>query len=134
MQSNEFLTNATRFIALILIQVIILNNINFLGYINPYLYILFILVFPFTGNRSLLIILAFVLGLTIDIFTDSGGVHAAASTFIGYARPAFLKFSFGVSYEYNTIKISKTPMSERLTYISLMVLGHHLMLFSTRNF
>lgn len=134
MQSNEFLTNAIRFIILILVQVILLNNINFLGYINPYLYILFILVFPFTGNRSLLIFLAFLLGLSIDIFTDSGGVHAAASTFIAYARPAILKFSFGVSYEYNTIKINKTAMSERLTYISLMVLGHHLLLFSLEIF
>ena len=134
MQSNEFLINAARFAALLLVQVIILNNINFLGYVNPYLYILFILVFPFTGNRSLLIFLSFLLGLTLDVFTDSGGVHAAASTFIAYARPAILKFSFGVSYEYNTIKISKTAMSERLTYILLMVLGHHLVLFSLEIF
>lgn len=134
MQSNDFLINAARFIALLLIQVVLLNNINFLGYINPYLYILFILVFPFTGNRSLLIFLAFILGLSVDIFSDSGGIHAAASTFIAYARPAILKFSFGVSYEYNTIKISKTPIGERITYIVLMVLAHHLLLFSLEIF
>jgi rod shape-determining protein MreD len=134
MQSNDFLINAARFITLLLVQVVLLNNINFLGYINPFLYILFILVYPFTGNQSLLIILAFLLGLSVDIFADSGGIHAAASTFIAYARPAILKFSFGVSYEYNTIKISKTPIGERTTYIALMVLGHHLLLFSLEIF
>ena len=129
MQKNEFVINALRFISLVLVQVVLLNHIDFMGYVNPYLYILFILVFPYTGNRSLLIFLGFLLGLCIDIFADSGGIHAAASTFLAYMRPALLKFSFGVSYEYNTIKLSKSPLGARITYISTAVLMHHLMLF-----
>lgn len=129
MKNNEILVNSFRFIVLLLIQVLLLDHINFLGYINPYLYVLFILVFPLTGNRALLIFLSFLLGLSIDIFSDSGGVHAGASVLIAYIRPALLKFSFGVSYEYNTIKISKATISELLTYIVLMVFIHHLMLF-----
>jgi hypothetical protein len=100
-----------------------------LGYVNPYLYILFIISCPLDGNRSLLIFLSFLLGLSIDLFGDSGGVHAAASVFIAYLRSPILKFSFGVSYEYNMIRIDKAPLIERLTYISLMVLVHHLVLF-----
>jgi hypothetical protein len=115
-------------------QVLILNNINFLGYINPYLYILFILLFPLSGNKSLLIFLGFILGLTIDMFGDSGGVHAAASVTIAYLRPLFLKFSFGVSYEYNTIKIHRTDIRNRLIYAFLMVSIHHLILFSLEVF
>lgn len=129
MKNNEILVNSFRFIVLLLIQVLLLDHINFLGYINPYLYVLFILVFPLTGNRALLIFLSFLLGLSIDIFSDSGGVHAGASVLIAYIRPALLKFSFGVSYEYNTIKISKATISELLTYIVLLVFIHHLMLF-----
>ena len=129
MQNNEFIINAVRFIVLLLIQVIILNHIDFMGYVNPYLYIIFILVYPYTGNRSLLIFLAFLLGLGVDIFSDSGGIHAAASCFLAFVRPALLKFSFGVSYEYNTIKLSKSPLGARITYISVAVLTHHLMLF-----
>ncbi len=134
MQNNNFLVNITRFILLLLLQVVLLNQINFLGYINPYVYILFILVYPFTGNKALLIFLAFLLGLTVDIFGDSGGIHAAASTFIAYIRPAILKFSFGVSYQYNTIRISTTAFGERITYIALMVFIHHLLLFSLEIF
>ncbi len=95
---------------------------------------LFILIFPFTGNKSLLISLSFLLGLSIDFFSDSGGVHAAASVFIAYLRPFLLKFSFGVSYEYNAIKLSKVTFIERLSYISMMILLHHTVLFSLEIF
>lgn len=134
MQNSEILINAFRFIFLVLLQVLVLNHINFLGFVNPYLYILFIIVFPLSGNKSLLIFLSFLLGLSIDIFGDSGGVHAAACVFISYIRPAILKFSFGVSYEYNMVKINKVPIAERLTYISIMVLLHHIVLFTLEIF
>lgn len=134
MQNNEIVVNTVRFIAVVLFQILLFNHINFLGYINPYVYIVFILVFPLTSSKSLLILLSFILGLTIDMFGDSGGIHAAACVFIGYIRPAVLKFSFGVSYEYNTIKISKANFGQQFTYVGLMVVLHHLVLFSLEIF
>ncbi|MGK0386575.1 MAG: hypothetical protein ACI849_001193, partial [Patiriisocius sp.] len=104
------------------------------GYVNPYLYLIFILLFPFDGSKTLLIFLSFLLGLSIDFFSDSGGVHAAASVFIGFIRPTLLKFSFGVSYEYNTLKLNKVTFTERLLYITLMVMLHHIVLFSLEIF
>ncbi|WP_203296181.1 rod shape-determining protein MreD [Luteirhabdus pelagi] len=134
MLNNDFFINTVRFIALVLLQILLLNNINFMGYINPYAYITFILVFPLNANKSLLIFLAFLLGLTIDMFMDSGGVHAAACSFIAYIRPWILKFSFGVSYEHNTIRIGKTSMAQRFSYVGVMVLLHHFILFSLEIF
>ncbi len=134
MQSNIYFLLSVRFIILVAIQVLLLNHINFLGYINPYLYILFILTFPFNSNKSLLIVLSFLLGLTIDIFGDSGGVHAAACVVIAYFRPVILKYSFGVSYEYNTIKINQVGFRQRLIYVSSMIILHHLVLFSMEIF
>jgi len=69
------------------------------------------------------------LGLSIDIFGDSGGIHAAACVFIAYIRPAILKFSLGVSYEYNVIRINNIDVRQRIIYISLMVFLHHIVLF-----
>jgi len=102
---NSILINSVRFIALLIAQVFIFNNINFMGYLNPYPYILFILVFPFSANRSLFLLIAFLSGLTIDMFGNSGGIHAAASLVVAYFRPIALRFTFGVSYEYNAIKL-----------------------------
>lgn len=132
--NNIIFTNSLRFIALILIQALVLNNINFLGYINPYIYVLFILLYPIKNNRMLFIFLSFLLGLTLDMFLDSGGVHAAASVTMAYIRPLFLKFSFGASYEHQTVKFSNTEFGQRFTYITILVLIHHLILFSLEIF
>lgn len=134
MWNNVFFSNLIRFIVLVLVQIFILNNVNFLGYVNPYLYVLYILLFPFTGNKSVLIFTSFLLGLSIDMFGDSGGIHAAASVLIAFIRPTALRFAFGVSYEYNMVRLNKTPMSERITYITTLVFIHHLVLFSLEIF
>ncbi|MBK5213059.1 MAG: rod shape-determining protein MreD [Flavobacteriaceae bacterium] len=134
MKSNDIVINIVRFVVLVFLQVLLLNNINLGGYINPYLYIYFILMFPLDGNKGLLIFLSFLLGLSIDIFEDSGGVHAAACAFIAYIRPVVLKYSFGVSYEYNSVKIKKADPMERLTYIASMVFMHHFVMFSLEIF
>ncbi len=127
-------TNVMRFILLAGIQVLILNHINFLGYINPYIYILFIMLFPVKNNRTLFIFLSFLLGLTLDIFSDSGGIHAAACVSIAYVRPIILKFSFGTIYEYQTIKFDTVEFSSKFIYIVIMTIIHHLILFSLEIF
>ncbi|MCG2418244.1 rod shape-determining protein MreD [Aequorivita sp. F47161] len=134
MSNSDILINIVRFILLVFLQVLVLNNINLGGYINPYLYILFIVLYPLDGDKGLLIFLGFLLGLSIDIFEDSGGVHAAACAFIAYIRPVVLKYSFGVSYEYNSVKIRKADPMERLTYIASLVFMHHFVMFSLEIF
>lgn len=134
MPNSDILINSVRFILLVFVQVLLLNNINLAGYINPYLYILFIILYPLDGNKGLLIFLSFLLGLAIDIFEDSGGVHAAACAFIAYIRPVVLKYSFGVSYEYNSVKIKKAEVMERLTYIASLVFMHNFVMFSLEIF
>lgn len=134
MWNNEIFQNVVRFFVLVLVQVLLLDHINFLGYINPYLYIYFILLYPLIGNKGLLIFLSFLLGLTVDIFNDSGGIHAGASVFIAWIRPIILKFSFGVSYEYNTVKVNSASFSQQLFYILGMVFLHHLLLFTLEIF
>lgn len=90
--------------------------------------------YPLDGNKGLLILLSFLLGLSIDIFEDSGGIHAAACAFIAYVRPVVLKFSFGVSYEYNNVKLKKADPMEKLTYIASLVFMHHFIMFSLEIF
>ncbi|MDT0645755.1 rod shape-determining protein MreD [Zunongwangia sp. F260] len=132
--NSSTLSNIARFFGLIFLQVLVLNNINFLGYINPYLYFLFVLLYPFNSNRSLFLLLSFLLGISIDIFEDSGGIHAAACLVAAYIRPNFLRFSFGISYDHQTLRLSATPFGARLSYIFLMVVIHHFILFSLEMF
>lgn len=123
-----------RFFILVLVQVLIFNHIDFMGYINPYIYVLFIILFPAKNNRTLFVFIAFLLGMCVDVFSDSGGVHAAASVTIAYIRPVFLKFFFGTVYDYQSIKFDQTDFSSRFTYFSTLIIIHHLLMFSLEIF
>jgi rod shape-determining protein MreD len=123
-----------RFILLALVQVVLCNHINFLGYINPYIYILFIIFYPTNNSRLLFISISFLLGLSIDLFSDSGGIHAAAAVTIAYLRPGFLKFAFGTMYEHNHVKFDNTDFSAKVIYVALLTFIHHLILFALEIF
>ncbi|MEH6659443.1 rod shape-determining protein MreD [Leeuwenhoekiella marinoflava] len=126
--------NIIRFVFLILVQIAIFNHINFLGYINPYPYLLFVILFPIGDNRGLLLFLSFLLGLSVDMFSNSGGMHAASCVTVAFLRPWILQSIFGIAYEYNAVKISKAAFGERALYISILVFTHHLLLFFLESF
>ncbi|AFU69071.1 rod shape-determining protein MreD [Psychroflexus torquis ATCC 700755] len=131
---KTYFINSIRFVLLILIQVLILDEFNVFGYINPIIYQLLIILLPFNINSVQKLFLAFILGISMDIFEDSGGIHAAATLTIAYLRPLFLRNAFGLSYDYQTLKFYDAPFRERFSYVSLMVLVHHTVLFSLEIF
>lgn len=134
MELNNILKQAFRFIILLAVQILIMNNIKLFGYSSPYIYIIFILGFPLNTNKNLLIILGFLLGLCMDIYSNTGGIHAGASVLIAYLRPTLLKLSFGVSFEHNNIKLIQAEFKQQMIYLVSMVFIHHLTLFTLENF
>lgn len=127
--NSTLLVNIFRFILLLAVQIVIFNNMNFLGFVMPLPYILFIILYPVNGNKTGLLFASFLLGLTMDIFSNSGGVHATACLTLAYLRPYLFKFSFGISYEYQTIKLNDVLTPERFSFILLSVVIHHFTLF-----
>ena len=119
------------FIVLVLLQVLILNNIQISSYFNPFIYILFILILPLDINKSLLLLLGFILGITIDIFSDTMGLHAGACVFLAYIRPHILNsISTKEDYEPGTIPgININGFLWFLKYIIITTVAHHLFLF-----
>ncbi len=127
--SSAVIFNSLRFILLLLAQVTVFNNINLFGFINPFPYILFIMLYPVNGNKFGLLGASFLLGIIMDAFLDSGGVHTTACLVLAYYRPYIFKFAFGLSYEYQTVRINDSLTPERFTFIFLSVIIHHLVLF-----
>lgn len=130
LMNSKLLSNIVRFVVLVLVQVLVLNHINFLGYVNPYLYVLFIVLLPFNISQWKILLWAFLIGLAVDLFEDSGGIQAAACLVVAYLRPLILRFSYGISYDHQTIKFYKTPFAQRFVYVSLLVFIHHFILFT----
>ena len=105
--------NIIRFILLFVLQIMIFSKINFMGYINPYPYLLFILLFPVWGSKNLLLVLSFLLGFSIDLFSNSGGVHAMASLFIA------LLYWLGLRWEQDM----DTPRGNKWLLLISLVIG-----------
>jgi hypothetical protein len=127
--NSALLGNITRFILLLAAQILIFNRIDLFGFINPFPYILFIILYPVNGNKSGLLAASFLLGLLMDMFWNSGGVHAASCLVLAYYRPAIFKFSFGLSYEYQTVRLNDVVTPERFSFLLISIVLHHFVLF-----
>ena len=88
---NSILRYSLIFIILILLQVLLFNNIEFSGYVNPWIYVMFILLLPCEISAGLLLIIAFFTGLTIDLFCSSIGMHTSATVLAGFVRPYVMR-------------------------------------------
>jgi hypothetical protein len=123
--------NIIRLIVLVLVQILVFNNIQFSGYVVPYIYILFILLLPFETPRWLLLLAAFTLGISVDLFTQTPGMHAAASVFMAFLRPWVLGMSAPRDgYEPGTYpRLYYYGFQWFLRYTVILVLAHHLVLF-----
>ena len=123
--------NIVRFILLIPLQVLVLDNINLGGYVNPFLYVLFILMLPFEIAGWAMLFLAFLMGLAIDLFSGTPGMHAAAATLMAFLRPVVIK-SVGVSRDLEPglePSISAMGFSWFFIYSLILVFIHHFALF-----
>jgi hypothetical protein len=127
--NSALLGNIARFILLLAAQILIFNRIDLFGFINPFPYVLFIILYPVNGNKSGLLAASFLLGLLMDMFWNSGGVHAAACLVLAYYRPAIFKFSFGLSYEYQTVRLNEALTPERFSFLLIAIVLHHFVLF-----
>ena len=133
--NRENINSTILFIGLILLQIIVLNNINFLGYINPYFYIFFIFLYPIRKDDVSILILSFFLGLFIDIFSDSGGINAAATLFIAFIRIPVLQSVIGKrEIEYGTMTIFKLPFPKMFLYVVVLTFLHHFIVFGMEYF
>jgi len=128
---NSVLRFCLIFILLILLQVLLFNNIQFSGYVNPYVYLMFLLLLPIEIPSWLLLVLSFVTGLIIDFFSGSPGMHTSATVLAGFARPYVLRIvSPKDGYESGSDpSMLAYGLRWFAAYTLLMVLIHHTALF-----
>ncbi len=118
-------------VVLILLQVLVLNNIQFSGYVNPYVYIMIILILPSLTPSWLILLIAFFTGLVIDLFFGSPGMHASATLIAGFARPFVLRIIAPRDGYDPGSSLSMASYGFRwfVIYATAIVLIHHTSLF-----
>ena len=134
--TRTLLINFIRFIALIFVQVFLLKNITLYNLSIPYLYILFILLLPFETPNILLFVLAFILGITIDAFYDTPGLHAAACVLLAFVRILFISITVQKDGFDNDPEPTLSIMGFRwfFTYALILTMFHHFFLFNLEVF
>ncbi len=132
----DSLKNIGWFLALVLLQAMIMNHICILGYAKPLIYVYLILVIGNTTSRLALLLWGFCLGLAVDIFSNTLGLNAAATTFLAFVRPGLLNLFVTHESSDNTVYpgIQSFGIGKFFRYVLIAVSIHHLLLFTLESF
>lgn len=120
-------------IVLGLIQILLLKNLALFGIAFCFIYLVGILSFPTSIPTIPLLLISFILGLLIDVFYDTLGIHALAATFLAFLRPHWLKvISPSGGYDDTTNPtISEMGIGWYISYAWPLIFGFCLLFFLT---
>lgn len=136
MKWNNAITYLGRFVVFILLQGLVLNHINISGYLNPLLYVMFVLLLPFDMSKQWVLVWAFITGFAVDIFSGTPGMHAASLVFVAFLRPFLINaLSRQDDLEYGA-KPTLQNMGFRWVffYSVILVVIHHTVFFFIESF
>lgn len=127
---NNILRGLFYFVVLVLVQILILNNIHFLRIATPFLYLYFILKMPVGMSQAKVVFFSFLIGLVIDTFSNTPGMHAAACTLAGFIREPLIHLLVGKDLPEGIYPSYKTfGHGGFFRYVLLFVVIHHVALF-----
>lgn len=127
---NNILRGLFYFVVFVVIQIWVLNNIHFLRIATPFLYLYFIVKLPVGISQTQVVFFSFLIGLTIDTFTNTPGMHAAACTLAGFVREPLIRFFMGKDLPEGIYPSYKTfGFGGFFRYVVAFVVLHHVALF-----
>jgi rod shape-determining protein MreD len=123
------------FIGLLLLQVLILNNVNIGGYATPFLYIYLLLKFESETSRNTLLLWGFVLGLMVDIFSDTLGMNTIATVALAMCQPFCLHLYVSRDTTETMVpSLSGMGFTSFTKYAFTCILLHHTILYMVEFF
>lgn len=133
---NKTLLHIIRFVLLVIVQVLLVNHIRLGGFVHPYVYLIFVLLLPINMPGWQLLLSGFGIGLVIDLFMGTLGMHAGATTMMAFCRPAIIKIVSG-SQKFENIRepnLVQLDFYWFLRYTLCMVLVHNFTYFMLEGF
>lgn len=124
-----------RFVAVLLLQVLLFNNLDFMGYISPYIYLLFFFRLPVSFKTSYSMLLGFLMGLIVDIFSNTMGVHTFACVLVCFVRNSWISLLFStLNAQQDEVSAIRVGWLDYVKYIVGLVLLHHSVLYMLEAF
>ena len=127
---RELLGNIFFYTIILVFQLFVFNQINLLGYITPFLYLIIFIHYKTSYNKTILIFLGFITGIIIDLSMQTYGCHTFATITICYLRTWIEKYSFGVNSNLPSAMIDGTQLINRLTFFGLIIFVHSVIYYS----
>jgi rod shape-determining protein MreD len=122
---------AVYFVVFVLLQTLVMNNVHLFRIVTPFIYVYVMLKLPIDMKRSGIIFVSFLLGLVVDIFSNTFGIHAAACSFIGFVRTPLLERFVDVRDlpEESVPSYQLFGYARFIRYALILVALHHVVLF-----
>ena len=125
---KTLLQNILRFLILLLVQVLVIDQLQLSIYCRPAL--------PVSIPRWAELFIGFFVGLTLDSFANTLGINMAASLLICYIRPLLIKAMIS---DENIVpgfapSLRTFGTSLYIRFVSILVIIQHLLLFSIEAF
>ena len=119
----------------VLLQIVVLNEVLFSAYINPFLYVILIISLPLKTPKWFLLIYAFLLGVSVDFFSGSLGFHSTATIFIAFIKPFISKITIphNILGDTDEITLKKIGNKAFITFSLFLILIHNGCLFITEH-
>lgn len=129
MQKNLIYVGA--FLALVLLQIFLVDNISLSIYFHPLIYIAFIIMLPLDTKPVWMVLNSALLGLVIDVMTGMGGLNVIATTATGMLRPYVVNLATGhtTGIDDSTPALYRMPEKNFRLYIVEMVVLHSAIYF-----
>lgn len=119
----RFLEYAATFVLLVILQEFVFDNINLGGVVNPYIYIMFIILLPLDTPGWMLLMLGFGAGATVDFMSGTAGLQTIASTWLAFVRPTVAGLLLGkdLVYDGGIPNAGRVGTGKFLRYLAVMV-------------
>ena len=133
---NRTFVNIVRFVVLVVAQILLVNHIRLGGYVHPYIYLIFVMLLPLNTPGWQLLVAGFGIGLVIDLFMGTLGMHAGATTLMAFCRPAIIRIVSGSQ----KLEMNREPTINHvgfpwfLRYTICMVIVHNFTYFMLEGF
>ena len=127
----EWTKQIGRYVVVMLLQVLLFDQLQLWGICHPYIYILCLLMMPITLPHNVDMLIGALVGLVMDVFCNSLGVHTAACILVMFIRPYLIGALVNDKDRLNEqISLRSIGMEAILRYVVIMVIIHHLMVFT----
>ena len=128
--NRELLKNISFYTIILAVQLLVFNQFKLFGYVTPFVYLIIFIHYKISYNKTLLLLLGFLIGFIVDLSMQTYGCHTFSTITICYLRSRIEKSSFGINANLPLAMIKGTPLYSRVSFFLSLIAIHSIIYYS----